>query len=51
MHDFVVETIRQPMRLRTFLETHEHLNLCADRVAIKIECFLTTVAEEEIRLN
>jgi hypothetical protein len=51
MRGFVVETVGQPMRLRTFLETREHLKLCAHRVATKVECFLTTAAEEEIRLN
>jgi hypothetical protein len=51
MHDFVVETIRQPVRLRALLETREHLNFRTDRIAIKIECFFTTAAEEEIRLN
>ena len=29
----------------------EHLNFRTDRIAIKIECFFTTAAEEEIRLN
>jgi hypothetical protein len=51
MHDFVVETIRQPVRLRALLKTREHLNLCSDGVAIKIESFFTTATEEEIRLN
>ena len=49
MHGFVVETVGQPMRLRTFLETREHLKLCAHRVAT--EGLLTTAAKEEIRLN